>query len=346
MKSYRRLNEHSWLLLVVLSVVAFFTAGCSSSSSDSGGNVNPLGAYQTTNPTTGLVVDGTTTTPGAIDSPIVTVPTDGSSIDGHSNAPLLDNMHPGWQQAACLTCHNDTSRNPDHNYTDNTMCYLCHGTNGLPGFGDNIPPIISGVVATVVENAVNISWKSDEDCLSRLVLRTVGGDRMEFPVSMSYKASHKYEVTGLQASTYYNYELICTDKSGNRTTSTTFGVLAFTTLAKASTTVTSTTPVTPVPATDAFFTSVSVKANGAFKADIKVTVTTPSKFIAYFVNKATNTLAAQQALGSVPIQFATTYDGFVAGLQPLTTYIVYIEATEADLRTHKSERYQITTENF
>lgn len=343
MKSYRRLNEHSWLLLIVLSAVTFFTVGCSSSSSDSGGNVNPLGAYQTTNPTGGLPVDGVIKNPGQIDSPIITVPTDGSNINGHENAPLLDNMHPGWQQASCLTCHNDASRNPDHNYTDNSMCYLCHGTNGLPGFGDSIPPIISGVVVTPLENSVTISWKSDEECLSRLVLKTVGGDRLEFPVSMSYKTSHKYEVFGLQASTYYTYELICTDKSANRTTSSTFGVLSFTTMAKTVTPVTTTTPTTPVPTTDAFFTNVLIEDDGAFKASIRFNVSAPATCIVYFVNKATNTLAEQETLGRID----ASYNEVLSGLQPKTTYIVYVEATEVSGgATHKTERYEITTEDF
>ncbi|HMM59269.1 MAG TPA: hypothetical protein PKC25_03965, partial [Candidatus Rifleibacterium sp.] len=109
MKSYRRLPDHPWLMLFLLVAVTMLTAGCSSSSSDSGGNVNPLGAYQTTNGTGGLATDGVVQNPGQITTPIVTVPTGGSGVNGHDNAPLLDNMHPGWQQASCLSCHNDTT---------------------------------------------------------------------------------------------------------------------------------------------------------------------------------------------------------------------------------------------
>jgi len=110
MKSYRRLHENSWLLLLFFAAVVFLSAGCSSSSTSSGGNLNPLGAYQTgTSTGSGLVVDGSTQTPGAISSPIISVPDGTGTIDGHDNAPLLDNMHPGWQQSACLSCHNDTN---------------------------------------------------------------------------------------------------------------------------------------------------------------------------------------------------------------------------------------------
>ncbi len=322
MKPYRRLHEHSWLLMIVLAAVTIFTAGCSSSSSDSGGNVNPLGAYQTTTDGTGLATDGVVQNPGQISSPVVTVPTDGSGVNGHDNAPLLDNMHPGWQQASCLSCHNDTTRNPDHNYTDDSLCYLCHGTNGLPGFGDNIPPVISGVVATPLQSSVTLSWKSDEECLSRLVLKTVGGDRLEFPVSTTYKTSHKYEIGGLLSSTYYTYELICTDKSNNRTTTQTFGVLSFTTLEKAATgTSTTTTPTTPEVNT--IFTSLDITDSGPYKASVSFTIKEPAACIVYLFAKGGTNPIDDENLGTIN----GSYNGQLFSLNADTTYDIRIFAT-------------------
>lgn len=346
MKSYRRFHESSWLLLVFLTAVVFFSAGCSSSSNSSGGNLNPLGAYQVTNPVGGLPVDGTIKNPGQLDAPIITIPPDGSGVNGHDNAPLLDNMHPGWQQAACLTCHNDTSRNPDHNYTDSSMCYLCHGTNGLPGFGDIIPPILSGVVCSQQDVSAIISWKTDEACISRIVLRTLGGDRLEFPVSMAYKTSHRYEFVGLVPESYYTYEIICTDKSGNRTTSATFGVLSFTTLVKkASVNTTNTSTTTPPPEADAFFTGVSITSDGSFKVKIKFTVKEPSRCMAYFVRKDTNTLVDQVPLSAG--QPISSYDNALPGLQQNTEYIVFIEAKIASSGAEKkSAKYTIKTDPF
>lgn len=345
MKSYRRFHESSWLLLVFLTAVAFLSAGCSSSSSSSGGNLNPLGAYQVTNPVGGLPVDGTIKNPGQIDSPIITIPTDGSGINGHDNAPLLDNMHPGWQQAACLTCHNDTSRNPDHNYTDSSMCYLCHGTNGLPGFGDTIPPIISGVVCSQTDKSAGITWKTDEDCISRIVLRTLGGDRLEFPVSLTYKTGHRYDFVGLVPETYYTYEIIVTDKSGNKTTSATFGVLSFTTLVKQVTAPVTNTTTTTTPELDTFFSNVSITKDGSFKAKIKFNLKEASRCVAYFVRKDTNTLAEQTALSAN--QPITTYDNSLSGLQPNTEYVVFIEAkVESTGVVKKSNNYTIKTDSF
>lgn len=345
MKSYRRFHESSWLLLVFLTAVAFLSAGCSSSSSSSGGNLNPLGAYQTTTTVGGLPVDGTVNNPGAINSPIVTIPTDGSSIDGHDNAPLLDNMHPGWQQAACLTCHNETSRNPDHNYTDSTMCYLCHGTNGLPGFGDSIPPIISGVVCSPSDKTAGITWKTDEDCISRIVLRTLGGDRLEFPVSLTYKTSHRYDFTGLVAKTYYTYEIICTDKSGNRTTSASFGVLSFTTLDPIATSTTTTSTTTPTTPSTLFFSNVTIQADGSFKVKVKFTLESAAKCTIFFVRKDNNTLAEQTALAGG--QAITSFDSTLSGLQANTEYIVFIEAVEeATGKTRKTGNYNIKTDPF
>lgn len=344
MKSYRRLHEHSWLFLIVLTAVTIFTAGCSSSSSSSGGNVNPLGAYQTANNSTGLITDGTVQNPGQITSPIVTVPTQPGGIDGHDNAPLLDNMHPGWQQSSCLSCHNSSTRNPDHNYSDDKLCYLCHGTNGLPGFGDNIPPVISGVVTSPLSNSVTINWKTDEDCISRLVLKTLGGDRLEFPVSTTYKTSHKYEINGLVEKTTYNFELICTDKSGNRTTTQTFGVLSFTTLEKAPTTTTSgttgsTTDTTPVQ----FFSSVKIEKSGAFKAKVSFGVLRPARCIVYFVDKASNTLADDVTIGVVD----STYSNIIGSFQPSKTYSAWIEAVVTDTgEEYKTNKIDFTTDAF
>ncbi len=345
MKSYRRLHEHSWLFLIVLTAITVFTAGCSSSSSSSGGNVNPLGAYQGTGNSTGLITDGTVQNPGQISSPIVSVPTQPGGIDGHDNAPLLDNMHPGWQQASCLSCHNDTTRNPDHNYTDDKLCYLCHGTNGLPGFGDNIPPVISGVVTAPLANSVTINWKSDEECISRLVLKTLGGDRLEFPVSTTYKTSHKYEINGLVEKTTYNFELICTDKSGNRTTTQTFGVLSFTTLDK--------TPalsgddgsgeVPPDTNPVQFFSSIKIEESGAFKSKVSFGVLKPARCIIYFVDKETNTLADDVDVGVVN----SSYSGIIGSFQPSKTYSAWIEAVVSDTgEEYQTGKYDFTTEAF
>ncbi len=324
MKSYRRLPDHPWLMLFLLVAVTMLTAGCSSSSSDSGGNVNPLGAYQTTNGTGGLATDGVVQNPGQITTPIVTVPTGGSGVNGHDNAPLLDNMHPGWQQASCLSCHNDTTRNPDHNYTDDRQCYLCHGTNGLPGFGDTIPPIISGVVATPLSTSVTITWKSDEECISRLVLKTVGGDRLEFPVSTTYKTSHKYEINGLLASTRYTYELICTDKSSNRTTTATFGVLSFTTLeAVATPTSTSSTPTTPTTPATTVFNSIDITKSGPYKASVSFSLKEPAKCIVYIFRDGETNPLDEEDLGTVN----SSYSNKLFSLTANTTYYCRIFAT-------------------
>jgi hypothetical protein len=243
MKSFARFRVHHLLTICLIAVVALFSVGCKSSRSNSGATANPLAAYTTTNePNTysGTIIgDGSTMVPGSLNTPVITVPDgEASSINGHDNAPLLDNKHPGWLQTDCLTCHNDTTNNPDHNYNDDSLCYLCHGTNGLAGMTDTVPPVLSGVVVSPTHNSVTISWKSDENCTSRLVIKTIEGDKMEFPVSTSYSTSHKRTVTGLQSSTTYYYELSCVDKSGNKTSSSSFSsVLSF---------ITSAAPVVPV----------------------------------------------------------------------------------------------------
>ena len=274
MKHFAPFKEHPWMPICFLALAALFSVGCTSSRSKSGAIENPLAAYDTTtginsSTYTGTIIgDGNTIIPGSLNSPVITVQEDGStSINGHDNAPLLDNKHPGWQQSSCLTCHNDTTHNPDHNYSDDSLCYLCHGTNGLPGLSDTTPPVLSSVVVSPTENSVTISWKSDKDCVSRLVLKTTAGDKMEFPVSSTYTTSHKKTVSGLQSSTSYYYELICIDKSGNKTSTSSFSsVLMFQTPAQTVTPVI-TTPTEEEETTeedvDSFFSGIKVEDKGA-----------------------------------------------------------------------------------
>ena len=237
MKSFARFRVQHWLTICIIAIVAFFSVGCKSSRTDSGAITNPLAAYTVNNGSNAssdtVIGEGNTITPGSLNGPVISVPEDGSaSIDGHDNAPLLDNKHPGWQQSDCLSCHNDTTNNPDHNYNDDSLCYLCHGTNGLPGLTDSTPPVLSSVVVSPTDKSVTVSWRSDEPCTSRFVLKTTEGDKMEFPVSSTYTTTHKKTLSGLQPKTTYYYELICVDKSGNKTTSSSFSsVLSFTTIA-------------------------------------------------------------------------------------------------------------------
>ena len=341
MSLYKRLNAHSLLLLLFITIVALLSSGCSSSTTSSP-QVNPLGAYQAVeNNHSGTPTSGTVTNAGAIDSPIVTTPTDGNSgVNGHSNAPLLNNMHAGWQQSDCLSCHNDTTRNPDHNYTDTKQCYLCHGTNGLPGFGDKVPPVISGVVSNPGLNSVVISWNTDEESLSRLVLRTVEGDRLEFPVSMTYTKSHRYEVKGLVSGKTYTYELICTDRNGNRASSSSFGTLSFTTLTPTSTTASSTSSVAPV---DNFFSNVSVVPDSPFGIKLHLVTKSAAKVLVYIIDAKTNQLVSSPTLNhGNPIAGEGT--ALLPGMTPNTSYKILLSAVEVPSSVqHKSAYYKVTT---
>jgi hypothetical protein len=343
MKSYRRLHEHSWLLFVLVATVAFMSVGCSSSTSSSGSQVNPLGAYQPeSTDQTGTPTDGSTGGVGAIDKPIISSPPDGQgTINGHQNAPLLDNMHPGWQQSSCLSCHNEQSRNPDHNYIDATHCYLCHGTNGLPGFSDNVPPIISGVTVAPTYKSAVVTWNTDEDCLSRIVVRTTAGDRLEFPVSMTYSKTHRYDIPGLQAETNYIYELICTDKSQNKTTSASFGTLSFTTAEKPSTTVSG---GVSGDEGEAFFTDLSIIADSA--TTIKVAFTIPeAALVVAQVKRDGSTNVTTTTFNDDDDIPAGPYTGTLLRLQPDTKYTVKLVA-QTTSQTFESGKYTVKTDSF
>lgn len=279
MKLFKTLPIRSATFFAFVLAAALTSLGCSDSSTESSSTGNPLGAYQQSGTSTSLPTNGQTSGVGEIDSPIVSVPNNGENTD-HTNAPLLDNYHPGWQQGDCFGCHTDQSRIPDHSYADTSLCYLCHGTNGLPGFDDATPPLVKGIVANPTQNSVTIRWTTDELCTSRLIIRTKEGDRLEFPVSTEYATSHKYIVNGLLTNTTYTYEIIATDKNRNVTSTAACATLSFTTLA-ATTTTTTTTGTTTGSTAQEFFGELKIEDIKEFTAKISWTTKTPATCILY-----------------------------------------------------------------
>lgn len=354
MKSFARYRLQSWLPICIAVITALFSLGCTSSRSNSGATTNPLAAYDTltsTSTSTSTVIgDGSTITPGSLVTPVISVPEDGStSINGHDNAPLLDNSHPGWQQSSCLSCHNETSNNPDHNYSDDSLCYLCHGTNGLPGLSDSTPPVLSSVVVSPTENSVTISWKSDKDCVSRLIIKTTAGDRMEFPASTDYTTSHKRTVTGLLSSTTYYYELTCTDKSGNKTSTSSFSSnLMFQTTDKIKVVESSgeeeTTEEENLDETNGYFEVFKVDSTGMNIADIHIeTKPTPRAKTFWVGIYKTKVEARKKAAGSVIWEETyitsgtnhTWYTDRIQSAEKNKSYFCRIGVTFADTNTVK-----------
>ncbi len=308
-----------FLLMVTAAVVL---GGCSDSTRDPGLPGNPLSVYTSTGSPSGLPTNGATTGVGAIDQPIVNIPIGNDGRRDHVNAPLLDNWHPGWQQAECLSCHTDQSRIPDHSYADTSLCYLCHGTNGLPGFGDNIPPVIKGIMASPNLNGVVITWTTDEPAITRLILRTTAGDRMEFPVSADYAQSHKFTVNGLLSGTTYEYEISAIDKNGNKATTSTIGRLYFTTLTSSSTTKTttggSTTPPPPSLIQGPSFSDLT-----AFSVRANWTTTSPTTCYLDLIDTFLGTKKTFAAGGP-----ATSFSYLLDGLAASRTYQLYIIAED------------------
>ncbi|HNW35729.1 MAG TPA: fibronectin type III domain-containing protein, partial [Candidatus Ozemobacteraceae bacterium] len=273
---------------------------------------------------------------GAIDTPIVNVPTDSDGRSDHTNAPLLDNWHPGWQQADCFGCHTDQSRIPDHSYPDTSLCYLCHGTNGLPGFGDNIAPLIKGIIAHPTLNTVMINWTTDEPCISRLILRTKEGDRLEFPVSTDYATSHKYTVSGLLSNTTYTYEIVATDKNRNVTSTSSCATLSFTTLV--ATTTTTTTGTTTGTTPQEFFSEITVSDVETYTAKFKWTTKSAAKCVLHIELLDLGTERVYN-MGAA----ATSFDYQVVELYANQNYKAFVVALDGTNTEYTSKKVSFKT---
>lgn len=339
MKLFKTLPTRSAAFFALVLAAALSSLGCSDSSTENGSTGNPLGAYQQSGTSTSLPTNGQTTGVGVIDSPIVSVPGEGENTD-HTNAPLLDNYHPGWQQGDCFGCHTDQSRIPDHSYADTSLCYLCHGTNGLPGFDDVTPPIVKGIVANTTPNSVTIRWTTDELCISRLIIRTKEGDRLEFPVSTDYVTSHKYSVNGLLANTTYTYEIIATDKNRNVTSTSSLATLSFTTLAATSTTTTTTGATASGSTSLEFFSAITVSNIGAYTAKVQWTSREKSKC---YIHSQAETAPTEKVIEVETI--STTFDLTLIQLLPKTKYTIYVMGYDMNGNEYKSNKVTYTTKS-
>lgn len=327
-------HEKGVLIILCLITFTIFFTGCSDRTYDPGVPANPLSVYTPTQSTGGLPTDGNTTNVGAIDKPIVNTPINGDGRNDHTNAPLLNNWHPGWQQADCFSCHTDQSRIPDHNYPDTSLCYLCHGTNGLPSFGDNIPPTIKSIVTSPTHNAVTITWITDEPAITRIILRILNGDKMEFPVSTEFKTSHKFYLSGLLPSTTYEYEIIALDRNGNRSTTASIGKLNFTTQVSSPTT----TSTTGTSEATTIFAGITITNIESFSARVIWQTTIPTTCAIELINVSNGTKTDINAGGP-----AQNFNKLLEGLSANTRYYVTIIAVDSNGNTYKSSRKEFTT---
>ncbi len=359
MKKSKVPRSHQWVFLLLAFFIAAVSVGCDHNGSDgmnSGGNINPLAAYQqngneTETSASPSVIDGNVTNPGAITQPIITVSDSGTSIDGHSNAPLLDNMHPGWQQASCFDCHNSTSKNPEHNYTSVSLCKQCHGENGLPGLADTTPPVISGITPSAQSNAVKVSWKTNEECVSTFILKTSEGDKFDFPASQDYTTSHSIEISGLQPSTNYYYEIVCSDKCKNKTSSASiYSNAYFTTLAETvapstgSSSDTDTDTDTETEVQQSFLTNVSCEPEGIGNVRFTFTVQEPVNAFFYIFKEDVKRVTSQNISNGFLVKRSDDFPAGVNGytLQNLannTTYRYWMYVTKA---SDSSKKYEIS----
>ncbi len=334
MKTIKSMRRQSPVFILVAAVAAIILAGCADSRVDNPSAVNPLAAYQPDSGKSGLPTNGQTQGVGKIDNPIVNIPYPTDGRKDHTNAPLLDNFHPGWQQDNCFGCHTDQSRIPDHSYPDTTNCYLCHGTNGLPGFGDATPPVIRGIVAAPTGDSVTVSWPTDEPSMTRLILKTKEGDRMEFPVSVDYNINHRYTVNGLLRSTTYTYEIVAMDKNSNKSTTTTIGVLSFTTLATPTV-----TTGTGQPAQTSYFGPITIVVKDSYSATVEWTTKFPSKDILKLENLDEGTMRRIDVGGP-----QSYFKGELSPLISSTSYRLSIEATDQDTsKLYTSEKKKFFT---
>ncbi len=96
-----------------------------------------------------------------------------------------------------------------------SLTYL-NSTYNFNVTADTTAPTISGVSASAGSSSATISWTTDENANSSLVISPPG----TYSNSSDYNTSHSIAVSGLTASTTYYYNVTSCDESGNCNTST------------------------------------------------------------------------------------------------------------------------------
>lgn len=181
---------------------------------------------------------------------------------------------------------------------------------------DTTGPVISGAYSTgVTADSATISWVTDESADSQVEYGTSASYGSSTTLDTAMSTSHSQTLSGLTASTLYNYRIMSRDAAGNLTTS---GNYTFTTAAPADTTA-------PVIS--------NVQATNITATSATVTWTTDEAATTQIEYGTGGSYSNATTLDSTMV---TIHSAGITGLSGFTSYDFRIKSTDASGNTAES----------
>ncbi|MFZ3043809.1 MAG: fibronectin type III domain-containing protein [Minisyncoccia bacterium] len=182
---------------------------------------------------------------------------------------------------------------------------------------DVTAPVISAITAAPAVTSATIAWTTDEPSTSRVFFSTVAPLDVNASTTLSVTSAtlvtgHSISLTGLAASTTYQFAVRSADGSGNVTTSSVF---TFTTLP---------TTVTTIP----ILSSIAA-APGVTTSAVSFTTDVPSDGTVFFGTTSPLDVNASTTLSVTNVASLTNHVFSLINLAANTTYFYIVKATNA-----------------
>src|SRR3989344_4875663 len=210
------------------------------------------------------------------------------------------------------------------------MLLPCNGATSTPPVSDTTPPSLSTIAATsVTHQSATVSWVTNEQATGAVYYGTTTPLSLSSAATLSNSSlltNHSFNLTGLSATTTYNYIVVSKDAAGNTATSS---QQSFMTAATPDMTAPIISALSTLP--DSTTAQVTWTTNEAATGKVYYATTTP--------------VSIASALFLSGTSLVTSHSFPLVGLTASTTYYMFIESKDAANNTATSTEQSFVTTN-
>jgi len=210
------------------------------------------------------------------------------------------------------------------------MLLPCNGATSTPPVSDTTPPSLSTIAATsVTHQSATVSWVTNEQATGAVYYGTTTPLSLSSAATLSNPSlltNHSFNLTGLSATTTYNYIVVSKDAAGNTATSS---QQSFMTAATPDMTAPIISALSTLPASTTA--QVTWTTNEAATGKVYYATTTP--------------VSIASALFLSDTSLVTSHSFPLVGLTASTTYYMFVESKDAANNTATSTEQSFVTTN-